>query len=129
MLIHSLTSAPYEKIKLDECIRRGKPPPESMQQAPQLHPGLNLFYVAFLDLHTCRQLGMTMGPIDWLAIDRYCQRYDIQGEQYEDMHYFVSRLDAAYLEHHRAKSDANHKRQMDRIKQEAKRGTPRRRGK
>lgn len=89
---------------MEECIRRGQPPPDSIQNAPVLYEGLNLYYTAFLDLHGCRQLGTVMGPIDWLAIDRYCERHDITGEQYEDMHYFVSRLDEAYLTHNRGKS-------------------------
>lgn len=99
--MHGLSLAPAQRLIMEECIRRGQPPPESIQNAPVLFEGLHLYYTAFLDLNGCRQLGQAMGPIDWLAIDRYCQRYDIQEEQYEDMHYFVARMDEAFLTYHR----------------------------
>ena len=109
MLIHSLTLAPTQKKIMDECIRRGQPPPESIQNAPELSAGLGLYYTAFLDLHGCRQLGHALGPIDWLTIDRYCERYKLEGEQYEDMHYFVSHMDAAYLKYENDKAEAERK--------------------
>lgn len=106
MLVHGLTLAPIQRDVMEQCIRRGEPPPDSIQNAPELHIGLNLFYAAFMDLHGCRQLSEILGPIDWLTIDRYCERNGITGEQYEDMHYYVSRMDAAFLTHSRASSAA-----------------------
>ncbi len=96
---------------MDECIRRGRPPPEGIQNAPELNAGLGLYYTAFLDLHGCRQLGMAMGPIDWLTIDRYCERYKLEGEQYEDMHYFINHMDAAYMKYESDKAEAERKKQ------------------
>lgn len=125
--MHGLTLAPAQKTIMEECIRRGQPPPESIQKAPTLYPGLNLFYTAFLDLHGCRQLGDHMGPIDWLTIDRYCERNGIEGEQQEDMHYFVSKMDEAYLNHFRAKSKAAHETAMRQVKAAAKKKPVRRR--
>lgn len=108
---------------MDECIRRGKPPPESIQNAPELNAGLGLYYVAFLDLTGCRHVGEALGTIDWLMIDRYCQRYDIEGEQYEDMQYLIARMDAAFLEYYRSKSRAQHEAELRRIKsQQPKKG-------
>lgn len=112
---------------MEECIRRGRPPPESIQNAPVLYDGLNLYYAAFMDLNGVRQLGMALGPIDWLAIDRYCERHDITGEQYEDMHYFVSRLDEAFLNYHREKTEKAAKASLGKNKQPASKAAPPRR--
>jgi hypothetical protein len=125
--LHGLTLAPTQKQIMDECIRRGQPPPESIQNAPELNAGLGLYYVAFLDLTGCRQLGEAMGPIDWLAVDRYCERYDIEGEAYEDMHFYIGKMDHAFMTHFREKSKATHDAAMRRVKQKAK--APPRRGK
>lgn len=111
MLIHGLTLAPTQKKIMDECIRRGQPPPEGIQNAPELNAGLALYYTAFLNLHGCRQLGTAMGPIDWITIDRYCERYGLEGEQYEDMHYYISHMDAAYMKYENDKADAERKKQ------------------
>lgn len=74
------------------------PLPDSIVSAPQLHPGLNLFYTAFLDLTSCRTPGPVVNPITWLDIHYYCQANDIVEEQREDVFYHVTRLDKAYLD-------------------------------
>lgn len=104
-----MTLAPTQKKIMDECIRRGQPPPDSIQNAPELMPGLNLYYNAFFALHGCRQLGAAMGPIDWVTVDRYCQRYGIEGEQYEDMHFYIGQMDAAYMKYENDKAEAARK--------------------
>lgn len=75
------------------------PIPKEILNAPELLPGLELFYAAFNDLHTCRPVGMAEGQIPWTTIDLYCERYDITGDQREDFFYHIRELDHAYLEH------------------------------
>lgn len=72
--------------------------PDSIQNAPDLWFGLNLFYTAFMDLTSCRTLGYAQGPIPWLAIHEYCEAHGIEDELREDMFYHVARLDKAYLD-------------------------------
>lgn len=74
------------------------PLPERIANAPELQVGLDLFYVAFLELGTCRSIGMAEGPIPWDAIQTYCGAYDIVGEQREDLFYHVRELDHVYME-------------------------------
>lgn len=81
-----------------QCAREKAPLPEKFANAPELLPGLDLYYSAFFDLSTCRPLGFAEGPIPWLAIDRYCEANDIEGEQREDLHFHVRALDRAYLQ-------------------------------
>lgn len=66
-----------------------------------------LYWLAFLDLTTCRQQGYgAEGPITWLSVDEYATRNGYFGEQREDLHYLISKMDAAYIEHHAKKLDA-----------------------
>lgn len=52
-----------------------------------------------MDLTPCRSLNSgIVGPITWLVVNEYCKAYEIQGEQREDMFYFIAKLDAAYME-------------------------------
>lgn len=87
-----------ERDIVEKCVRTRQPFPNAILNAPDLHPGLNLFYVAFLDLTSCRSLGYAQGPIPWLAIHHYCDAHDITGEQREDVFYHVAHLDKAYLD-------------------------------
>jgi hypothetical protein len=74
------------------------PMPDKFRNAPELFVGLDLFYIAFMDMSSCRQMGyMAIGPIDWLTINAYCIAYQLQGEQREDMFYFIGQMDVAYL--------------------------------
>jgi hypothetical protein len=83
---------------VEQCIRGRMPFPDAIANAPELAPGLNLFYLAFLDLTSCRTLGYSQGPIPWLAIHYYCEAHGIEGEQREDLFYHVAQLDKVYLD-------------------------------
>lgn len=70
------------------------PLPESIQNAPVLFDGLEIYLVAFLDLTSCRGATMAgMTPIPWTAIDRYCVANGFTGDQREDAFYFIRKLD------------------------------------
>jgi len=94
---------------VEQCVRMRAPYPDAIANAPELPPGLNLFYTAFLDLNSCRTLGYSQGPIPWLAIDRYCQAHELEGEQREDVLYHVAHLDKVYLDWSSKKNAASSK--------------------
>lgn len=73
-----------------------RPIPEFIANAPELLPGLALYYKAFFVLTTCRSMG---GPIPWLAMRTYCQDYDIVGEQREYFYDMITHMDRVYQEH------------------------------
>jgi hypothetical protein len=57
-----------------------------------------MYYQAFMDLTSCRGQGYgTEGPISWLTIAEYADRCGFEGEQRDDLFYFVQKLDAVYL--------------------------------
>lgn len=80
-------------------MRDRQPLPERIQNAPELYLGLEMYYLAFLDLTSCRAAGYgTEGPISWMTIEEYADRKEIYGSQREDLHYYISNMDASYLE-------------------------------
>lgn len=65
---------------------------------PVLFSYLMPFWTAFERLGSCRRYGPTnIGPIPWDAMDRYCDRYDIEGEEYDEFIDIMERLDQVYL--------------------------------
>lgn len=67
-----------------------------------------LYYIAFMDLTSCRGTGYgTEGPISWLSTHTYADAKGFEGEQREDLFYFVGKLDMAYLDHKTKKLQAS----------------------
>ena len=62
--------------------------------------------MAFMDLVACRP-GWGDGPIPFTAIMDYARAFDFDMEQAEDLQYYVSALDEAYMGHVRRKSKAS----------------------
>jgi hypothetical protein len=74
------------------------PLPEAIRNAPSLWLGLELYYNAFLELCTCRQIGNAVGAIPLTSVIEYCKAFEIEGEQQEDLLWLIQRLDHKYLE-------------------------------
>jgi len=85
-------------------MRFGLPLPDRIQNAPELNLGSELYYTGFLELTSCRQVGMDLGPIPLLAILEYCMINGIEGEQLDDFVWMIQRLDQKYLEWSRARA-------------------------
>lgn len=98
-----LEQGPVEKRIITQCMRDGLPLPDRIKDAPELQLGLELFFGAFLELSSCRFIGLEEGPIPWLAIHQYCQAYRIRGEQREDMFLHIRSMDNAYFKHKESK--------------------------
>jgi hypothetical protein len=94
-----LEQGPTEKFIIQQCAQQRLPLPEKIANAPELLIGLEFFYMAFLDLTTCRGTGYdTEGPISWLAIKEWADSNEVEGEQREDLFYYINELDKAYLD-------------------------------
>lgn len=81
------------------------PIPKKIQNAPELLLGLQLFYMAFLDLSSSRLMGMEEGYIPWGAIQEYGCHLELSEDQMEDLHYHVFHLDQARASHSKRKGD------------------------
>jgi hypothetical protein len=97
-LLYSLQQGPTEKTIIDQAVRGRKPLPDAIANAPDLNSGLELYYVAFMDLTSSRALGATEGPIAWNVIDYYCRVLQFSEEQREDAFFFIAAMDKAYLD-------------------------------
>jgi len=80
-------------------VKSGLPLPEKIANAPSLLPGLEIYYIGFMDLIASRQMGMSAGPIWWTTIQEYCDRYSLDEDQTEAMHSHVRDMDLVYLKH------------------------------
>jgi hypothetical protein len=97
-LLYALEQGPTEKSIIQQCFQQKLPLPDKIRNAPELFLGLELFYLSFMDLSSCRGQGYgTEGPIGWLQISDYCYIHGIIGEQRDDLIYHIQRMDEAYL--------------------------------
>jgi hypothetical protein len=94
-----LEQGPTEENLIKQARAMNAPLPNKILNAPSLERDLILFYEAFWDLHSCRQIGSAEGPIPWTAIYMYCEQYEMYGEQREEVFYHVKKLDGVYLDH------------------------------
>lgn len=75
-----------------------QPYPAEIRNAPEVFFGLELFFTAFWDLNSERQMGWGVGPIPFTSILEYADRHGIYGEQLDDLVFYVKAMDSAYLE-------------------------------
>lgn len=61
---------------------------------------------AFGALSTDRPVGLERGAIPWSSIDRFAQRYGIDGDEFARFLRLIRAMDAAYLGYFRTKQNA-----------------------
>lgn len=82
---------------VSQAVRQGLPVPNKILNAPEVLPGLEFYYHAFVELSTCRNVGMVEGPIPWIAMDTYAQRLGLEGDDYEYFTTLLQTVDMMYL--------------------------------
>jgi len=92
-----LTQGETEQDIINMAVRQGKPLPDVIANAPELHDGQRFWYNAFLDLSTDRPVGFGEGPIPWSSIECYADAFRLRDLDREDLHFHVRSLDKAYL--------------------------------
>lgn len=66
------------------------------------------FYIeAFYELSSCRQIGMSFGPIPFTAIAEYAKMYEVS--DFDEFLYIIRLLDNKYLEKEYATRDKGSK--------------------
>jgi hypothetical protein len=81
------------------------PLPARIANAPELLPGLDLYYEGFRVLHSCRGEG----AIPWTVMREYCEEYGIEGEQRFCFFELLGHMDEAYFKFRNAKLEAERK--------------------
>ena len=99
-----LEQGPVEATILRQCMMEGLEIPEKIANAPLLLPGLEVYWTAFMNLLSSRQIGLTASPIPWNIIQEYCDHQNLSEEQSEAMHYHIAMMDTAFLEHQQKKA-------------------------
>ena len=56
----------------------------------------HFFIEAFYELSSCRQIGMSFGPIPFTAIAEYARMYEV--DDFDEFLYIIRLLDNKYLE-------------------------------
>jgi len=80
-------------------VKTGLPIPSRIENAPSIAPGLELYYIGFLELTSSRQMGFGIGPIPWLAVEQYGTTKGLDEEQQEMMHMHIIAMDTVYMKH------------------------------
>lgn len=79
--------------------------PDAIQNAPDLQPGLELHFEAFIALSSCRTHGMSsLSSIPWTAINDYAVRFGIEGQQFERLVAYIGAMDDHFLKVMRKKA-------------------------
>ena len=63
-----------------------------------MEDGDDFYMEAFWNLHTCRQLGMSMGWIPWIAMERYATVWGLDEDNTRAFIMVIRSMDGAYLE-------------------------------
>lgn len=92
-----------ERRIIEAAIRRRQPLPDAIADAPELYAGLEVYYEAFIELSTCRDHGMGIGPIPWTAVDRYAERHGFRGDGFSYLLKMVRAMDDAFIKHMKQK--------------------------
>lgn len=82
------------------CRRERRPIPPQIKNAPRLRPGLELFYSAFWDMNSERQIGFgAVGRIPWSSIEAWADRHDLTWNQREELHFVLGKMDREFIDH------------------------------
>ena len=92
---------------LEAAISKGRKLPDWYLDEPPLNFGDEIYIKAFWELSTCRQIGMSEGPIPWIGIVEYCKHKGIY--EVDDFVEIIRALDSAYLEFRGKEIDASTK--------------------
>lgn len=90
---------PVEQKIITQCLRERQPFPQRIQNAPEVPFGLELYFLAYQDLSTCRPGGMGLYPVPWMAVRHYAEWMGLDEEQEEELHFFVRQLDEAWIKY------------------------------
>jgi len=89
-----------EKTILEQARQQRGPIPQRILDAPELELGLEWAYQSYAKLTTCRSMGMECpGPIPWTAINDFCIREGISGDEQDELEYLIGKMDEAYLKY------------------------------
>lgn len=83
-----------------QAIQNGFPVPPEIENKPELQPHLQVYWMAFWQLTTCRNaLYMTEGQIPWHVVDDWGKGAGMTRDERQDLWLAISTMDNVYLDH------------------------------
>jgi hypothetical protein len=86
-------------FSVEAAIEKGRELPEWYLDNPEVPDDWLNFLHIFNDLSSCRQIGMTLGPIPWDAILRYCQYKEYDEETTSLVMTVMKHLDMTFMDY------------------------------
>lgn len=108
-MLYDLEQGKTEATILAQAAKNRMPIPERIRNAPYLHPGLHYYYYAFVELSTCRNIGMGEGAIPWIAVREYALAEGLDEEDFDRLLILVRGMDIEYLDYQRRKQQSEDK--------------------
>lgn len=101
MLLHQLKyPIDVEKRIRQQARVAGDVLPPDLVSPPRLAEDLAVYFAAFYELSTDRQITMGgVGAISWTSIMTFATIYDFNSEIRDELLYFIRSMDNAYLKH------------------------------
>ena len=88
----------------------GFPLPPEIAEQPTLQPHLQVYWIAFWELTTCRQaLYMTEGQIPWNVVDYWGKEAGMGKMERQELWLAISAMDNVYLNHKSKQLEQNAK--------------------
>lgn len=102
-----LDLAPIEQNIARQAMQARLPLPANIQNAPELHLGLQLYLQAFFDLDSERSHAFSIVRIPSSAIRRYAKEFEFDEDQKEMLDYVITEMDNAHTKRLSAKNGTN----------------------
>lgn len=82
--------------------------------------GFEFYLTSFKELGTCRPVGMGVGPIPFTSIAEYARIFEVEGEDFFELLYYVREMDDEYLKLEKEKSDSENNKAKSKAKAKGK---------
>lgn len=86
-------------------MKRGLPLPKWFLDEPAIDEAERIYIDGFLELQTCRSIGMDLGPIPWRDVVAYADRLGLDSDMVRVFCKVIRALDAAFLEWNASKTE------------------------
>lgn len=80
-----------------KLIEKGRDPPAQFFDQPEVPDYHEWYWIAFGELSTERQVGMSLGPIPRSAIFSYAAEYGLFGDEAERFNAIIREVDQSYI--------------------------------
>lgn len=85
-----------DNFSIEAAAEKGRDLPDWYYEEPELLSGDEFYLRSFYDLHTCRAVGMDLGPIPWNVTVQYAYHHKLEEDLIEPFVLIIRSMDSAY---------------------------------